>query len=141
MAEPRPKSATTRVCAVCGSRFTDDARHVATDIHLEAMALDTVRDWAAMPVGSPESIAIARQIARLEVFWDDYRAWCAAMLLDPTSDDALLINRRISAVWIKAIAMIDFEERMAPGRRRIEIEIHGIGDIHKTLKKIEKALK
>jgi hypothetical protein len=132
--KPRPESSNGApaepdyVCAVCLTHsvsrgwagYNDEAIHVATDSHLEAMAVETVREWAAMPPLDPVSVGIAKQIARMEVSYG-FDDWRRAMGL-PDDAATLVISRRISAVWIKAIGLPDYEERMAYARKLIEIE-------------------
>jgi hypothetical protein len=115
----------TYVCVVCRRRYTDEDRHVASDAHLEAMADQTVEEWSALPPYDPTAVGIAKQIARMEYFGEDYDGWRRAMGL-PDTPETLLINRRISAVWIRSLRMPDWNERMEYARKVIRLEIEGI---------------
>lgn len=123
--ESRPKSANAapaeHICALCARPYTDAASHVETDVHLEAMADTDVRDWLALPPTDPTAVAFAKQIARLEHFYDNYRDWVAAMGL-PDTPETFLINRRIAWIWIKAQGVPDYEQRMRYARKVIELE-------------------
>lgn len=132
-AEPSNAPPEEHICSVCREHpvsarravYTDEASHVQTDAHLEAMAAETVREWLALPPLHPTAIGIAKQIARIEFFYGNYDAWREAMAL-PDTPEALLINRRIAAIWIAAIGAPRFEERMAYARKLIEVEQKGV---------------
>lgn len=119
----------TRICTICLSEpvasrwatYTDEASHVLTDLHLEAMATETVRDWAARPPFDPDAVGLAKQLARLELFYGDYQAWLDDMGL-PDNDESFALSKRLGAVWIKAIVVPGYEKRMTYARKLIEAE-------------------
>lgn len=119
-----------RVCTVCVALpvarpwavYTDEASHVTTELHLEAMADESVREWLALPSTHPDAIAFAKQIARMEHFYYSYDDWRRAMGL-PDTPETLVISRRISAIWIRAIGEADYELRMAYARALIAVDL------------------
>jgi hypothetical protein len=88
------------------------------------MARESVAEWLALPIGHPDAIAFAKQIARLEYFYDDYNGWRHHLGL-PDTAETLLANRRISACWIVAIGIPEYEDRMMFPRRAVLLEIEG----------------
>lgn len=113
-----------RVCITCRFRYTDEARHVTTDVHLEAMADESVREWLALSPFDAEAVRFAKQLARLARYAGDFAAWCAALGLDD-NDESLLLNRRISWCWIKSIGLPGVDERMAYAETIIRLEAEG----------------
>lgn len=114
------------ICTLCGYRYTDEGRHVASIAHLEAMAAQTVEEWAALSPADPIAINLARQMARLEYFYYDYDDWRRAMAL-PDTPDTLVIYRRLSAIWVRAIGYLPgFEGQMKLARESIRLEVEGI---------------
>lgn len=111
-----------RICTVCQRRYANPTTHVTTDAHLLAMADESVREWLALPANDPNAIAFAKQIARLEALYDSYDDWCRAMGL-PDTTETLVVFRRISAIWIKAIGTPDYARRMSYPRALIDIEL------------------
>src|SRR5512143_1756698 len=127
-AEARGQLATAdheRICVVCHRRYRDETSHVATDIHLEAMADETVREWIARSPNDPVSIDFARQIARLEFYYDSPANWRASMSL-PDTPETELLARRIRWCWIKAMGLEDFDERMRFARVAFRLEALGL---------------
>jgi len=113
-----------RICGLCRRRFTNETSHVATDVHLEAMADQSVREWLALPDFDPVAVAFTKQFARMEFYAGQLDKWCQAMDL-PDDAETLLVARRISWCWVKAIGTEAFERRMAYARKVIELEITG----------------
>ena len=111
------------MCGLCLTTYHDPSGHIATDVHLEAMAEASIREWIALPASDQSALGFAKQIARLERVYS-YDDWRRSIGL-PDTDETLLVYRRMSWVWIKAIGLPDYEDRLAYAREALELELKG----------------